>query len=243
MSYGFYFNGVHSSAFGIIMRSRNRQALPLGNDHYNQIPGREGSYLFARELSDRYITISCVLIEASLTALRLKTRQIAAWLYTIERVQLVFDDELDRYYIAKLDGAIDLEQVVATGKFDLRFRCEPLAYGGEQEVFFSADSAVVNNAGTYEAMPLFRLKSIATASEIKIILGSKYIRIVREFEIDDELEINCSTGAVLINGYRAMADLDWQNSEFITLPVGEIVLTVLPAGVYKGTVSWKPRWL
>ncbi|WP_083773403.1 phage distal tail protein [Desulfofarcimen acetoxidans] len=96
---------------------------------------------------------------------------------------------------------------------------------------------------TCTGFPKFSVNFIAPTAEWQVTLGSKYLRVVRAFQIGDTLEINCSTGAVLINTGNALSDLDWQNSEFIALQPGSNTLTMAPHGVCTATVSFIPRWL
>lgn len=239
----FIFNGISSDSFDIIVKDIKRPLLPNQNDSYLQIPGRHGSYLFPREMADRIIEIDCALSKTSLADLRNSIRDIAAWLYTEEQQPLSFSDESDKYYLAKLDGAIDVEQIIAIGQFTLCFRCEPLAYGAEVQADFVSDQATITNPGTFEALPIFNATFTAIASEWKVTLGTKYVRVVHSFQIGDTMEVNCATGAVLINGSRALDKLDWQNSEFFALPPGENTLTITPAGVCTATIRFRPRWL
>lgn len=243
MGYGFSFNGHHCSEFGLAVKNRNRQLLPAANDRYLEIPGRHGSYHFPGELQDRVIELECAFMGATRQELREKSRQIAAWLYTKEKAVLSFDDEPGKYYYAKLDGAINLEQLFVLATFTLTFRCNPLAYGAEVQADFVSDQATITNPGTFEALPIFNATFTAIASEWKVTLGTKYVRVVHSFQVGDTLEVNCATGAVLINGGRALDKLDWQNSEFFSLPPGESNLTVTPAGVSDTTVIFSPRWL
>ena len=239
----FIFNGISSDSFGIKVKDTKRPMLPDQNDNYLQIPGRHGSYFFNRELSDRIIEIDCALTEDTIEGLRNKLRQIAAWLYVDEQKPLTFVDEPDKYYLAKLDGAIDVEQIIAIGQFTLRFRCDPFAYGEEINEFFEGDTVVVNNPGTFDALPVFEATFTATASEWKASLGTKYVRIVYDFHVGDKLTVNCDTGTVLINEGRALDKLDWQNSEFFALPPGPNTLTITPSGVCAASVTFIPRWL
>lgn len=243
MGYGFTFNGTHTSVHGVIMKSVNRQVLPESNDTYIDIPGRNGSYISPGELADRIISLQCTVVLRSLESLRLKVRDISAWLYAEERKPLIFDDEPGKMYMAKVEGSIDLEQIFALGRFDLTFRCEPLVVGEEVAESFVSDMAAVENEGTYEAMPVFSVTFTDAASEWKVTLGTQYIRVVHDFQVDDTLEINCETGAVLLNGGRALDKLDWQNSQFFGLPPGESTLTILPAGKCTADISFRPRWL
>lgn len=243
MGYGFSFNGRHCSEYGVGVKNKNRQLLPAANDRYVEIPGRHGSYHFSGELQDRAIELECAFINNSRQDLREKARQIAAWLYTSERAVLSFDDEPDKYYLAKLDDAIDPEQLFVLATFTLTFRCEPLAYGTEVQVDFVSDQAIVTNPGTFEALPVFNATFTATASEWKVTLGTKYVRVVRNFVAGDTLEVNCATGVILVNGARDLASLDWQNSEFFALSPGQSALAITPAAVCTATVKFNPRWL
>jgi predicted phage tail component-like protein len=226
------------------MRSKNRQLLPASNNSYVQVPGRQGSVLFPRELQDRYIDLDCAFIEKNFPDIRIRAREIAAWLYTEDREILSFNDEPDRYYRGKIASQVDFEHMATMGQFSLTFRCEPLAYGGEQNAYFVNGTAIVNNQGTFEAQPVFHAEFTAATSEWKITdPEGHYIRVVNEFIATDELEVNCITGAILINGVRAMDKLDWQNSRFFPLRVGEGTLTVAPGGVCTARVSWIPRYL
>jgi predicted phage tail component-like protein len=226
------------------MRSKNRQLLPEPNDRYVQVPGRQGSILFPRELADRKIEIDCAFVEKSLPDLRTRAREIAAWLHTTDRAILSFDDEPDKYYRGKLLTAVDFEHLAALGEFSLVFTCEPLAYGAEQTADFINDAVTANNQSTFESQPVFKVTFTGTAAEWGVNgPGDAYIRVVHDFQIDDTLEVNTTTGAILINGTRATDKLDWQNSRFFNLRVGENTLTITPAGVCTARVSWVPRYL
>ena len=241
--YGFTFNSIPASTHGVVMKSKNRQVLPTVNDIYQQIPGRNGSYLFAGELSDRMIVVECSVLKTTFALLRSGLRGIAAWLYQTDRKVLVFDDEPTMYYDAKVEGSIDFEQVMKHGKFTLTFRCAPLAYTAETHDHFADDSVVANNTGNYEAPPIFTFTFTDTATEMKVTLGTKYIRVVHDFAIADVLIVNCETGLISINGTRAMEELDWAASELFMLAPGNNTMTILPEDKCMAIVTYKPRWL
>ena len=240
---GFTFNGTASSTYDIISTSRTSQVLPEVNDRYLQIPGRDGSYLFDGELADRIIEVECAINKDTLANLSAEIRDVAAWLHTTERKALVFDDESSLTYQAKVEGEINLEQIASLGRFTIIFRCSPFAYGTEVTENFASDAATANNTGTYEALPTFNATFTDTASEWKVTLGSKFVRVVHSFQIGDTLEVNHSTGAVIINGSRALDKLDWQNSEFFSLAVGNNSLAITPTGKCTASVTFTPRWL
>lgn len=225
------------------MRSKNRQLLPELNDHYVQVPGKFGSILFPRELADRRIEIDCAFVGSSLADIRTKARDIAAWLYTTDRAKLSFDDDPGKYYMAKLASAVDFEHLALMGQFSLSFVCEPLAYGEQVTTTFENDTATVANAGTYPTPAIIDATFTDATGEFKVTLGTEYIRVAHSFVATDTLKIDTGTGAVLINGTRAMDKLDWQNSIFFELATGNNTLSITPSGICTATVKHTPRWL
>ena len=227
-----------------MMRSKNRQLIPESNDSYIQIPGRQGSILYPQGLHDRYIELDCAYVGEDLPDKRVKAREIAAWLHTTDRAILSFDDEPDKYYRGKLAGEVDLDHIGKMAQFTLVFRCEPFVYGGEENQIFVGDSAVVDNQGTLETFPRFMVTFINAVGEWKVAnQDGDYVRVVNDFTIGDMMEVNCKTGAILINGTRAMKKLDWQNSRFFDLREGENSLAITPTIRCNTTVYWTPSYL
>lgn len=225
------------------MRSKNRQLLPEPNDRYVQVPGKPGSILFPGELADRRIEIDCAFVGSSLANIRTKARDIAAWLHTNDRANLSFDDEPGKNYKGKLSAAVDFDHIGKMGQFSLSFACEPFAYGTEATTNFANDSATVNNAGTCPAPAIIEATFTSAATEFKVTLGTKYVKVAHIFAATNTLKIDTGTGAVLINGNRAMDKLDWQNSVFFELAVGNNTLSITPTGKCTATVKYTPRWL
>jgi predicted phage tail component-like protein len=236
---GFAFNGIHCNTYNIIVNSVDRTVLPAPNDTYLQIPNRDGSYLFNRGLLDRIIKVDCSVFTKRLTDLRSVVRQISAWLFSQQRAQLIFDDEPDKYYMAKYKDAIGLSQIVTAGKFSLIFCCEPYAYS-ILDTQSTTDSIV--NLGTAMAYPKFTVIFTAAATEYKLLLGSNYVHVVRNYAINDVLVIDNSISKVTVNGLNAMISLDL-GSRFFPLPVGGSQVIPSPLGVAQVTVNYKKRWL
>lgn len=254
---GFTLNGVHSSTYKTIILSKNRTVLPKVNDAYLQIPGRDGSYLFNRELEDRYIEIGCGVVRSLAVDLRSAIRSIAAWLYSPQKVKLIFDDEPDKYYMAKYYGAIGLDQrqTFSSGEFIVIFRCEPYAYSIQSTQTQSSDSVFlfpafpapaglgVSNPGTASVYPKFTVTFTAPATEYKLLLvGANYVRVVRNFIVGDVLVIDHALSKVTVNGINAMANLDL-SSRFFSIPVVGSQITSSPVGVAQILVNFNGRWL
>ncbi len=168
MTKGFTFNGQHCSSFGIGMLSKNRMILPAFSDQFENITGRSGSYLFPGDLQDRTIEVDCYIPESTLANLRSKARDVAAWLAVSSRAQLIFDDEDDKFYLARLANQVDLQQLFALGEFPLHFRCDPYAYAvteTDQTIF---GSATVTNAGNQPVSPLLICTMTGAVSNLTI---------------------------------------------------------------------------
>jgi predicted phage tail component-like protein len=177
----FTFRGQTASSLGLRVKSKNRPILPDIRTKYVEVAGRDGVYDFSRnELQDRMIEIECAWIEPNVGDLRYRARRIAQWLFGTDnsRDRLIFTDEPDLYYSAKINNKIDLEQTVTMGEFTLMFRCDPVAYSVElakdaydldsptilyrdltaNDVFTfnnvaNGSNIFVNNWGTYEVAP------------------------------------------------------------------------------------------
>lgn len=235
--YGVTFNGKNSKDLGLIMKSDNRQLLPSTKDRYVDIPTMNGTHLFSDGLQDRFIDIQFGVIEDSLHDIRRKARDIARWLFTRKRVQLIFDDEPDKFYMAKVANQLDLEeQITKTGRFTVTFRCLPLAQLIEDATNYTLDSEIqldndvmlgdeysfsitqpttveLNNFGSDEVKPIIRV--IGSFSTLSITVDGVTFQYNQAFS--GELEINNEKYIVksgTTNKIRAT------NGEFITLQEG-----------------------
>lgn len=135
--YGLTFNDKHSfNEFGLIMYSKNRPVLPEIKDASEELPGMDGEYDYSEVNPDkevkykaRPIDIEFSLKEPNPKLLRIKANKIAAWLACGEK-QLIFDDEPDKYYLAKVVNKLDLDnQIVTVKRFTAQFRCRPFKFG------------------------------------------------------------------------------------------------------------------
>lgn len=124
---GLTFKGLHCyDDFGLYMRSEDRALLPALRKKEIIIPGRHGVYDFDDNTYDkRIISVKFMHVEQGLTALRLKARKIAAWLSG--KGLLIFDDEPDKYYIAKVYSNVSITDIATSAEFTIQFECQPFA--------------------------------------------------------------------------------------------------------------------
>lgn len=121
---GLTFNGVHSSLFKLAILKTSRPLLPENKDKYIDVPHKDGS-LLVPDNSKKDVTIEVEFLIKDSENIYRDARNIAAWLSTVERKKLIFDDDLNHAYIGKVINNIELEKVVRFGKFSVQFRCLP----------------------------------------------------------------------------------------------------------------------
>jgi predicted phage tail component-like protein len=152
----FYFNNVSSNDMGVYWLSADRTLLPGKRVIRYEIPGRDGYYEAPNHTYDNRIisgTISFLGAGRDFPSLRAKARDVARWLSGSGN--LVFSDEPDKYYRAKVITAIPLEQLARIGNCFVSFDCQPFAEGVDLNEQESTDKTlphteVVTVAGTQD---------------------------------------------------------------------------------------------
>ena len=123
------YNALDSYAdFKIIAKSVDRPILPTLRKREMMIPGKHGTYDFGSNTYDkRVISVAIQYIGASFNDLRLRARDIAVWLSQTSHKELIFSDEPDKYYLAKIYDPVGLETFFRLGKATVQFECQPFA--------------------------------------------------------------------------------------------------------------------
>lgn len=237
----FTFDGVSST--GLLIDNKVTHAvLPPVSARLLQVPRRPGAYDVGSDLGAREIEVEVTVVGSSQADLRTKVRQIAGWLYQEELRPLVFADEPDKTYYARIDGVTDLNEVVNVGRGTITFLCpEPFAYGATKVQSLASDPSVVNS-GSFKTFPKITATFTASAPYFKVMNGTKSVLVNRSFAVGEVLEIDHQKNRVTVNGSRVMTSLDL-SSEFFPLAEGTNLLTVDPPNKAAVTVEWAERWL
>ena len=124
---GFTFNGTHSGAMGVVFRSVDRTLLPAKRVTQYTIPGKSGTYDIEDGYENREIVCEISFVGAGHTyaGVRTRARAVAGWLSG--GGLLIFDDEPDRAYTAKVIEGVSIEQIAVTGRCEVIFACVPFA--------------------------------------------------------------------------------------------------------------------
>jgi len=240
--YGLKYKNIHSyNDIGLVMLSKNRVLLPETADEYVDIPGRDGSILFAGAMKDRTIEVEFSALANTLPELRILARRIAAWLYSATRQALVFDDEPGLYYMARVSNQLDLEQTAALGKFTVDFRCEPLAYSVAESTFSKTVTTApetITYAGTYKALPVITITATSDMTNPSITVEDKTLIYTGTLAAGQSLVINCETYQATITGVNALGSVsgDWP-----VLYPGENEVTMSTGCSLQ--IKYRERWL
>lgn len=123
---GFTFNNVHSSTVGLYMDTPERTIKPALRTNMYVIPGRSGTLDYGGDTYDTIeITVKVAYRADYSPDMRAKQRAVAEFLAASG--PLVFDDEPDKAYTAKVVEAVDMDEVVRTGTMEVTFLCQPYA--------------------------------------------------------------------------------------------------------------------
>lgn len=130
-----------------ILRVR-RQLLGDRRDVHVDVPGRAGAFTFAEEPGDRRIILEVSFAETSFALRRAAARALAGWADTPSgRVNMVIDDEPDRYYEVVLESAPDVDEWLAHGDAELEFRSSPYAFAVS-----TSSTSITASAGSASGM-------------------------------------------------------------------------------------------
>lgn len=170
---GFTFDSTKSSDVGIVCRSVDRTLLPKKRIKQYIIPGKSGTYDVENGYENRLIVCEIGFTGTNYTReeLRIKARKVAQWLSGAGL--LIFDDEPDKGYQAKVIDGISIEEIAATGKAQVTFECGPFAEGltyalaATGEVSLPATTDIVVS-GTQSTNALIHIKASGTVSGLKI---------------------------------------------------------------------------
>lgn len=175
---GFTFANIHSSSFNLYVRSDNRTISPSLRKNEFVIPGRHGTIDFGGNTYEpRNITMELILVRDTMEELRIQARDIAQWLS--KSGLLIFDDELDKAYQAKVYENIDIEEIKAYGRSQVTFECQPFAESLEYRqvnipnITTKPYEIPLNINGTNETCPIITIKNTGTSTIQDITITRK----------------------------------------------------------------------
>lgn len=237
----------------VLLKTTQIPILPSTRDRTVQIPGRAGVYDFGSDIGPRQFNLECAIKAATRQELFEKVRALAAHLIDTDgkprTLELIFDDEPDRYYSVKYSGGVSMERIVSVGRFTLQLMAtDPFAYAvNPLSIPIATDipdtTITFSIGGTATALPKITLRGTNSTGSYQITINGTAFQYSGTLMAQDTLVIDCAKYAVLKNGAR---DLTHFTGDFPKLLPGEntiyyhlntdAVLTAL-------TIYVRERWL
>jgi len=237
----FTFNGIASTTYLVENNVHHSILAPLAFRSL-AVPGRAGVYEFGVNVGAREIAVDVTVKGSSQADLRSKVRTIASWLYQSSLKPLVFSDEPDKTYYARIAGSADLEQIVWTGQGTITFICpDPYADGATRSQTFSS-GATITNIGTAKVFPVFTVNFSGSATYFKVMKGTQQVYVTKAFSVGNVLTIDNSKALVTADSLRIMDTIEI-SSTFFPLDPGGTVITFAPTANATVRVEFKEKWL
>lgn len=179
MDFNFSLDGVVKPPY-LKVKAVHRSILPSINQNVVEVNGRPGAIDFGNEIGSTLIELDVMIEAGALNSLPPLLRQLAEYLYTDEAVKLVIDDEPDKYYMAKLTGDTDIEEILYIGEGTISFICyDPFAHG-EELTFnipkpYAGEIIQISNLGTAPTSPIIKLNISKDITALNVVSGDNYI--------------------------------------------------------------------
>lgn len=229
----FIFDGINSKTY-FWTNSIKRPLMPPIEIIQMKAPQRAGSYALPSTLREYTINVTVTAVTNDLLELRSSMRDIAAWLFKEEDKKLVFSDEQDKYYNARVSSETNLNELAATGETTIQFLIsDPFAYSETEKSLLFSDlgELTVMNDGTAPVYPLFRVVPLMDLPYIRIdnTTNGGSITLNGQIWAYDVYMFDMAENRVYreVDEYSYMKDLDIE-AEFFPLDPGSNDLLIDP---------------
>lgn len=237
------FNGIDLSTKGVVNKIIRPFSPPVENT-IQEITRGKGSKFIRSKLKPVYVKVVLTILADSKSDLRNSIHALAKVIYTEELKKLSFSDDPSKFYMAILDGDMEVDEENDICEIGLNFLCPDPVMDSESEITVAVPGSL-DNTGTYKSRPRVSITVASTISYIKILHteSGKYIYIEDNFVAGDVVVIDFKkdAGKVTKNG-EIIDEFIWLESEFFDLPLGTSTITITPEGV-TGNLYYKKRWL
>lgn len=180
--YGMTFNGI-TKDFVVVLRGVQRPAWAPIENNLVYVPEMPGAYHESTDVKPRPLSVPILIESDNLSQLKTMTEEVSDWLITDEPKELIFDDEPNRVYYAKLEGSGNIEEIIRVGAGVLTFTCpDPYKYRLQESGDLSTNLTsplVLENQGTVSVPPVFEVLLKDDITYLDIIGSKNYMRIGR----------------------------------------------------------------
>lgn len=247
----FIFNGKHASEFNIKVISVWRNILPTLSSRLVEIPNGIGAYDFGTTMDAKTITVEIFIETGGSNEVAKNLRGIAEWLYSEKLAPLIFDDEPDKTYMARISGDSEIEEIFKYGKGELQFLCpNPLAMGKTITETFTDGIGTLNNKGTYKTSPTFEVEFTAPSNSVKLMLveTGDAVSVISNFQAGDIIRFEFDNRNILFkksgsDNFVNYLDKLTLESDFFFLEKGISTIHLSTIGGANFTAEFTERFL
>ncbi|HHL0970813.1 TPA: distal tail protein Dit [Bacillus cereus] len=177
----FKFNNERKNYIQIAKGWKRSTWAPLKRN-FLSTPGYPGARLLNTQTEMRVLSIPVGIIVPDDTDLEMVKEEIASWLITDQPVELIFDVEPNRTYLAVVDDSFDLDEFVTLGIGTLTFICPmPYKLGPVQKKTLAIANGDLKtsflNKGSVESNPIIDIKVGAQSPYLDVWNDDEYFRI------------------------------------------------------------------
>ena len=225
----------------------NRSILPEMETIISTSSDGHGVTFIKNNLKPLTIDVGVRVIGESLDDARFLYKDLASLMYTTKLEKLYLRDYPDKYYMATLSGATDVELLVRTGSATLNFYCpDPIAWSDTELIFNISNNTQVLNNGTFRSSSAIAEITIQEATDsvkIECLETGEFVFVENEFSSGDEIIIYLGRegGDVTLNDTSIMEYCHY-TSDFFNIPVGVSNIKVTPTNS-SAILKLKERWL
>ncbi|PGZ29503.1 hypothetical protein COE50_22070 [Bacillus anthracis] len=132
-----------------------------------KVTGRAGVLDYGMEIGERRINVDITIVTPKPNEVIKYTTILAEWLFHKELQKLILDDEPDKFYMARIEGDTNIEELLNTGTGTLTFFC-PSPFKESTTV----KAATATGAASYDALSIEAKNegSIETFPQIEITM-------------------------------------------------------------------------
>ncbi|MGG0258018.1 distal tail protein Dit [Bacillus mycoides] len=177
----FKFNNERKKYIQIAKGWKRPNWAPLKRN-FLSTPGYPGARLLNTQTEMRVLTIPVGVIVPDDADLEMVKEEIASWLITDQPVELIFDVEPNRTYLAVVDDSFDPDEFVTLGIGTLTFICPmPYKLGPVQKKTLAIANGDLKtsflNKGSVESNPIIEIKVGAQSPYLDVWNDDEYFRI------------------------------------------------------------------
>ncbi|MGQ8811622.1 distal tail protein Dit [Bacillus sp. NA_165.1] len=173
----FTFNNIRKDYIQMLVGRKRPSWAPVKRKLV-RVPYRAGALFINTETEERRIDVPLVVkAKKDMADLQKIKEDLADWLYTEQPAELIFDDELDRTYLALIDGSVDLDEIVNRGKGVITFVCPmPYKLGKQNTHMFTQNwsteiTTSFVNQGNVEAPPIIEIEAKKPSTFLDVWFG------------------------------------------------------------------------